>query len=112
MGARYACRVLVHVEVAVEVGVKLRPRRARAIAIRAADVDLLAVDLAHQVGHQVVEVAGRDRAAALDAFVDLQLQPRERGHDEEVAVEVGHRLLDDGDLEVRIVVRIEQVAPR
>src|SRR5437879_166165 len=77
MRARDACRVLVHVEVAVEVGMKLRPRRARAIAVGAADVDLLAVDLAHEVGHQSVEVARGDRAASLDTFVDLQLQPGE-----------------------------------
>src|SRR5947207_2190512 len=99
--ARDACRVLVHVEIAVEVGVKLRPRRARAIAVGAANVDLLAVDLAHQVGHQSVEVARGDRAASLDTFVDLQLQPGERRHDEEIAIEVGHRFRYDRDQELR-----------
>ena len=91
---------------------KLRPRRADAFAVPLADVDLGSVNLDHQIRHQVVQVVGRQRAPALDPLVDLQLEARKRRHDEEVAIEVRHRLLDHRDLEGGIGLRRQQVAAR
>ena len=88
---------------------ELRPRRADAFAVARVDVHLVAVDLEHEVGHKAVQIIGRQRGAALDALVDLELKARERGHDEEVAVEVGHRLFDHRELQRRVGGRGQQV---
>ena len=107
-----ACRVLVDVEVAVKVGVELRPGRADALAVAVVHLHLRSVDLEHQLGHQVVQVVGGQGAAALDLLVDLELEARERRHDEEVAVEVRHRLFDHRELKGGVGRRGQQVAAR
>ena len=79
-------------------GVKLSPRRADALAVTIVDVDLRTVDLHHQIRHQLVQVVGGQGASAFDTLVDLELQSRERRHDEEIPVEVRHRFFDHRDL--------------
>ena len=105
-------RVLVHVEVAVQVRVELRPGGTDPVPVSPTDIDLGSEDLEHQVRHQFVESVGGECDAPLHALMDLELQPRERRHDEEVAIEVGHRLFDDSDLERGVGLRREQVTAR
>src|SRR5204862_218406 len=48
-------RVLAPLEVAVQVSMDLRPRRAAPIPVALADVDLRAIDVDHEVRHEVVQ---------------------------------------------------------
>ena len=100
-------RVLEDVEALHEVRV-LGPGDPDALA-RA--LDLAAVALGEQVGDDLDQGARGHRLAALDAVVQLELEPRQRRHHEEVAIEVRHRLVDDGDGQLGLGVLGQQVGP-
>ncbi len=87
---------------------ELRPGDADAVVV---DGHLVAVPLLEEIGGQVDHAGGVDGSAALHPPVHLQLEARQRGHDEEIAVEVRHGLLHQGQLEVGIVLRAEEVVP-
>ena len=95
--------VIVHVQVA-EGG----PGDAGPLPIH---VHAVAVAFGEEVGHQPDHVIGAQPLAALFALVHLQLEARQRGHDEEVAVEVRHCLFDHCNLEGRVGLVGEQVRP-
>ena len=72
-------------------------------------LDDAAINLVQERGHEIGHGVGGDGLPALHALVQLQLETRQRGHDEEVAMEVGHRFLDQVDLEVGVPVGLQQV---
>ncbi len=77
---------------------------------RPVDYGRVAVALGEQAGQIVVHGVGGQPFAPLHALVHLQLKRGQGGHDQEVAVEVRHRLFDDGDLQVAADLLVEQVA--
>jgi len=87
---------------------KRRPGDAHPIAVH---VHLVTVAFGEEVCHQRDHVIGREALAAFHPLMRLQLEARQRGHDEEVAVEVGHRLLDEPDLESGVGLRAQQIIP-
>ena len=76
---------------------------------RPIDLDVRAVALGEEVGHAVAEQLGGQPFASRDPLVELALEPGERRHDEEVAAEVRHRLLEHGELQRRIGDGLEHV---
>ncbi len=105
MRGRDAGGVLVDVEVHVHVQ-ELRPGDADT---RPIERHLVSIALREQVGGDAAEDVGAEGRAALGAGVRRQLELRQGGHDEEVAVVVGHRLFDQRDLQVAVGLGAEQV---
>src|SRR5438067_1882683 len=108
MRARYSGRVLIDVKVGVEMGGELGPRTSQPLFV---DLYLIPETLPEELCHQADHAIGRQCVTALDAFMDLQLKTRQRRHNEEVPVEVGHSLFDEGNLEVSIWIDPQQVVP-
>ena len=90
-------------------GARTAPRCPDALVI---DLDLAAVPLGKELGHAPDQQVCRQPLTPLHPLVRLTLEAGERRHDEEVAAEVRHRLLEDGELEGRLVQRLEQVRPQ
>src|SRR5690606_890727 len=88
-GGGYTCGILEGVERNVQVS-ELRPGHAGAV-IRG---DVFAVTPLEEVTHQGVEPGSRQPLSPFDRRVDLQLEPDQRRHDEEVAMEVEERLVE------------------
>ena len=85
---------------------ELRPGDPDALAV---DLEVRAVRLGEEIRHSLVEQLRGEPLAALDALVHLALEARERRHDEEVPVEVRHRLVEHRELELAVVDRLEEV---
>ena len=100
-------RVLEDVEALHQVRVG-RPGDAGALSL--AD-DLAPEPLFPEVGHDLDQRARGDRLAALDPVVQLELEPGQRRHDEEVAVEVRHRLVDHGDRQLGLGILGQEMGP-
>ena len=73
------------------------------------DLHCRAVGFAEQFRQVRRHRVGGQRIAALHPFVAVQLEACQSRHDEEVAVEVGHRFGDHLQLEVGIMFRLQQM---
>src|SRR5690625_5232941 len=99
-----AAGVLERVEGNVQV-LELRPGDGRALI----HVQLGSVRFTEQSCRNVVQRVGGKSFPPLDCFVYFEFEAGECRHDEEVAVQVVERFLDDGDLELGVVVLLKQM---
>ncbi len=100
-----AGRVLVDVVVDKEMP-EGRPRDTDAVVVKG---HLAPISIGKEISHQIDHTLRAEPLPALHPLVNLQLKSRQRGHNEEVPVEVGHSLLDHTDLERHIVAGLEQI---
>ena len=75
----------------------------------AAHVDLAAVALGEEVGHEFDHRVGGEGLTIFDTGVSLEFEAGEGGHDEEITVKIRHGLFDDRDPKVFIWIGFEQV---
>ena len=86
--------------------VERRPRDPDSFSV---EVHLPAVGLGEQVCHESDQVSRGQAASGLHPRVGFQLESRERRHDEEVSVEIGHGLFEQGNAEISIGLGLEEV---
>ena len=94
--SRDADRILEGIEVNVQVGGECAPGDADPLAVQR---HLSAVAFAEEICHQLDHRIGGECLALFNTLVGLQLEAGQRGHDKEIAVEIAHGLLEQGDLE-------------
>ena len=99
-----AGRVLVNVEITIQVRAEFHPDAADALCV---ELDFGTVTLFEQFGAQRVHAVRRQALAAFDALVNLQFKPRQRRHHEEVAVKIAKRFLEHRELKLWIGVFLE-----
>ena len=87
-------------------GVELGPGDAGALVIH---FQLIAVAFGKEIGHQLDQGVGGEGLPLFHPFVNFQLKASQGGHDEKVAVEIGHRLFNERNLEVGIGLGAEEV---
>lgn len=106
VGAGDAGGVLVNVEIRVEVGMEDSPSDTDTVFI---EFDFIAIPFFEEVSEHVGEAISIEGATLFDCFVDSEFEAGEGGHEEEVAMEIGHSFFDDGDLELGVVIGFEEV---